>query len=185
VMVYDAWRTGFLKRTAADERRIHDMITESDNPAANELIDRLGMSQIRSWLLTNGYERIEVRHRLLAAQPDGPNVVTATEMTRMLLQIARLEAVSAEASREMRRVLLEQTRRTRIPAGLPEGVTVGNKTGTLNGIVNDVAFVETPQGLRYTIAVLVDRAGGDAPTSRAIARLSRLVYEHLTEGSGH
>jgi beta-lactamase class A len=80
----------------------------------------------------------------------------------------------------MRTLLLAQTRRTRIPAGLPEGAVCGNKTGTLRGIVNDVAFVEAPGGLRYALAVLISKGGADDPTSRSIAKLSKRVYDLIT-----
>lgn len=180
VVLHDAWHAGTLQRTEKDAEQARQAITVSDNPAADWLIDRLGMSQINSWLEDHGYPHTRVRHKMAGPQREGPNLVTAAEMTRMLLEIASGTLVSAEASAEMREVLLAQTRRTRIPAGLPEGVTVGNKTGTLRGITNDVAFVETPEGLRYAIAVLVANGGEDVPTSRRIAEVSRKVHEFLT-----
>lgn len=177
VVLEDAWRSGVLKRTDKDLEQVRQAITVSDNPSADWLIDRLGMSQINTWLEEHGYAQTRVRHKLLGPRPDGPNVVSAAEMTEMLLGIANGTLVSPEASAEMREILLAQTRRTRIPAGLPDRVTVGNKTGTLRGIVNDVAFVETPEGLRYAMAVLVSGARGDVTTSRQIAELSREVFE--------
>ncbi len=180
VAVQNAWRTGFLTRTAIDERRLRAMITESDNPAADMLIDRAGMSQINTWLLEQGYSGTNLLHKLGGPRREGPNVVTAREMTRMLMDIANGRLVSANASAEMRRLLLDQTRRARIPAGLPAGTVVGNKTGTLNGVVNDVAFVEAPRGKRYALAVLITRAGAEGPAAQAIARLSRKVYDFVT-----
>jgi beta-lactamase class A len=101
----------------------------------------------------------------------------------MLMEIVRGELVSPAASDEMRRTLLGQTRRTRIPAGVPKEAQVGNKTGTLRGILNDVALVEPPEGARYAVAVLVNHAGPDASTSAAIARFSRRVYGRLVTAS--
>jgi beta-lactamase class A len=180
VAVQNAWQTGFLTRTAVDERRMRSMITESDNPSADALIDRAGTSQINSWLLEHGYSGTSLRHKLGGLQREGPNLVTARDMTRMLLDIAGGRMIDANASAEMRRLLLDQTRRARIPAGLPNGVIVGNKTGTLNGIVNDVAFVEIPGGRRYALAVLISGAGPEGAAAQAIARLSRKVYGFVT-----
>lgn len=180
VVLQDAWKRGLLKRVVRDEESVRKAITVSDNPSADWLISRLGTSQINEWLLEHGYTRTRLKHRLEGPRPNGPNVVSAEEMTRMLLAIAEGKLISREASAEMRSLLLAQTRRTRIPAGLPEGVVVGNKTGTLRGIVNDAAFVEPPGGPRYAIAVLVTKAGSDTATSRALARLSRKVYEAIT-----
>lgn len=180
VVLEDAWARGTLKRTPKDEECVRQAITVSDNPSADWLISRLGMSQINEWLQEHDYTQTQLKHRLEGPRPNGPNLVSAEEMTRMLLEIADAKSISPEASTEMRGLLLAQKRRTRLPAGLPEGITVGNKTGTLRGIVNDAAFVEPPGGPRYAIAVLVTKAGSDTATSRAIARLSRKVYEAVT-----
>jgi beta-lactamase class A len=180
VVLEDAWLTGGLKRVARDEAALRKAITLSDNPSADRIIDQLGTARINTWLEAHGYTQTRLRHKMAGPRPDGVNTVSAAEMTRMALEIAREECVSPEASSEMRTLLLAQTRRTRIPAGLPEGAVSGNKTGTLRGIVNDVAFVETPGGLRYAMAVLITNAGEDAATSKAIAGLSRKVYDLLT-----
>jgi beta-lactamase class A len=181
--LYDAWEEGKVKRTAADERRVREMITRSRNTVTNVLIARLGMRRINAWLEEHGYTQTQVRAKILGPMPDGPNTVTAEEMTRMLQELVRGELVSAGASSEMRRLLLDQHWRSRIPAGIPEEATVGNKTGTMNGLLHDVAFVETPAGLRYTIAVLIQRESPDAVRAEAIAWLSQRVYEYLTTTS--
>jgi beta-lactamase class A len=188
--VHAAWRSGFLKRTPADEQRMRTMVTVSDNGAANALIDRIGMSQVNAWLAEQGYTVTRLRRKV--GEPSistragydpatFENVTTAREMTRMLLAIARGELLDARASAEMHQLLLAQKRRTRIPAGLPPEVPVGNKTGTWGRLVHDVAFVEPPTGPTYAIAVLVTGAA-DEPASKAIARISRLVYERLKSG---
>lgn len=178
--VQASWRSGFLKRTAVDEKRMRDMITLSDNDSADALIDRVGMSQVGDWLRQRGYSATKLRRKMSDPRPGDPNIVTAAEMTQMALAISRGELIDPAASDEMRRLMLQQTRRNRIPAGLPPEVPVGNKTGSLRGIVNDVAFVEPPGGPRYAVAVLVSNAGLDTTTSAAIARLSKSVYEFLT-----
>lgn len=181
VVLEHAWRSGTLERTGVDETRMRKMITQSDNPAANALMERVGLSQVNTWLQEHGYQGTRLKHAMFAPQPEGPNTVTAAEMTRLLLEIAQGTLIDAAASAEMRRILTASERRTRIPAGLPEGVTSGNKTGSLNGIVNDVAFVELADGRTYSLAVLIDRAGADEPTSRAVARFSQRLYERIAE----
>lgn len=180
VVLEDAWKQGRLKRLPRDEESVRKAITVSDNPSADWLISRLGKTRVNAWLQEHGYEHTQLKHRLAGPRLDGPNVVSAEDMTRMLLEIAEGKLISPEASTEMRGLLLAQTRRTRLPAELPPDVPVGNKTGTLRGIVNDAAFIEPPGGPRYALAVLVSHAGSDAATSRALARLSRKVYEEIT-----
>lgn len=182
--LYDAWESGALPRTPNDERRLRLMITRSKNIVTNELIDRLGMDRINAWLAANGYQAIRVRARILQPEPEGPNTVTAAELTRMFQQIARGELVSPNASLEMRHLLLSQHWRERIPAELPADAVVGNKTGTMQGLLHDVAFVEPPGGGRYTFAVLIERQTRADVRSEVIAGLSRKVYDYLTSTAG-
>ncbi len=179
--LYDAWAKGDLERNPRDERLMRRMITVSHNGATNALIDRLGMARINRWLIDNGYTETVVRARILDEEPQGPNLVTAREMTRMLEQIVEGTLVSPSASDEMREILLDQRWQTRIPADLPPEAVVGNKTGTMSDLLHDAAFVETPDGLRYTIAVFIERDNRPSVTSEAIAQLSRHVYDYLQE----
>lgn len=63
-----------------------------------------------------------------------------------------------------------------IPAELPEGVRVANKTGAIEGIQHDAAIVYAPFGTYYLILMsdgLADSKAGIAE----LARLSRFVYD--------
>lgn len=88
------------------------------------------------------------------------------------------------------RTMLEcTTGEHRLPAGLPQEVSVGHKTGTApqgkNSIcigVNDIGFVFLPENRRYSIAVYVKNSQEDlAANEHVIAEISRTVYSFLTE----
>jgi beta-lactamase class A len=97
----------------------------------------------------------------------------------LLARIARREAVSSEACDEMLALLGAQKKRWRIPAGLPSApdLWVGNKTGTLSGVVNDAGIVLQPRrGIGYTLAIFSSGARSEAAGERLIADLSAVVY---------
>jgi beta-lactamase class A len=177
--VYAKRREGDLVASEEDDSRIHRMITRSDNPSADALMDEVSIPWVNQWLELQGYPTTRLRRHIFGKNADGTNVITAAEATSMLLRIARGEMVDRASSIAMRQVLLEQERRSRIPAGLPPEVSVGNKTGTLNGLVHDVAFVETPHGVRYALAVLISGARREVAADGSIARISQKVYEYL------
>jgi beta-lactamase class A len=176
----EEWQSGRLGRDPADRERARKAITVSDNAAADALIARLGMARVNEWLEQHRFTHTRLLHKMLGPRPKGPNVTSAADMSRMLLEIEQGSLVSGEASADMRKLLLAQERRSRIPAGLPPEAICGNKTGTLNGVVHDAAFIECPNGRRYTIAVLVTHAPSDRATSTSIARLSRSIYSLLS-----
>lgn len=74
----------------------------------------------------------------------------------------------------MMQLLLGQTRRTKIPAGVPSGVKVANKTGELAAVQNDVVIVFGTHP--YVLAVMSsDISSAVAPSQ--ITELSRAVWD--------
>ncbi len=144
------------------------MITVSENVSAVLLQDRVGAGAINQDMAALG----------LTATGLAPEGVTTTprDMAFLLELIARHRAVSEGASRQMLDLLLRQTVRNRIPAGLPANVPVGNKTGDWVDATHDVAIVLAPFGV-YVIAVLSEQ-----PDAEPIAMLSTAVYNYFDTG---
>jgi beta-lactamase class A len=54
------------------------------------------------------------------------------------------------------------------------GVPIEHKTGTLNGLTDDVGFISLPDGRRVAVAIFA-RGGSDRP--RTIAEAARAIYD--------
>ena len=97
--------------------------------------------------------------------------------------IAQARCASAPSCRLMVEVMAQQEWREKIPAGLPEGLLVANKTGGVSGTSNDAAIVYTPAGAPMVMVVfwkgLDHRA--KARADAAIAEIAAVLYEHLGE----
>jgi beta-lactamase class A len=73
-------------------------------------------------------------------------------------------------------VMLRQTDRDGIPAALPPGTSVANKTGEIEGTRNDVAIVE-PFGDSPFVLAIMTRDAHDYPAAyAAIHQVARLTY---------
>ena len=70
-------------------------------------------------------------------------------------------------------LLKQQTRTSKIPAGVPYGIETANKTGELDYVQNDAAivFAETP----YILCVMSENVGAGSAVS-SIVNLSSDVY---------
>ena len=147
---------------------LYEMITVSDNVSAVLLQDRVGAGAVNQDMAALGFSGTSLAS-------DGV-WTTARDMARLLELIARGQAVSPPASGEMLGLLVSQTVRNRIPAGVPDGVVVGNKTGDWENATHDVAIVRAPFGT-YVITALSEQ-GERAP----IAQLSADVYRYLGTG---
>jgi beta-lactamase class A len=164
----------------------YHMITTSSNLATNLLIDVVGIDAVRKTLadlnLDDGVEfrrGVEDEH---AFERGISNRCTADGMLRVLRAIEDRKAFSAQASEQMLDILHAQEFRSGIPAGLPEGAKVANKTGEISTVAHDAGIVYLPRRKPYALVVLTewdkDRSSGRKDT---IARISRAIYHHLAE----
>ena len=168
------------------------MITVSDNDAANELARRLGggdfqkgASVLNEFCQEHGYTSTHLGREFLASNPTDDNYTSASDCCRLLSDIYRGTMVNADASADMLALLKAQTRTGKIPSGVPSGVETANKTGELSagdglGIVeNDIAIVfdkEHP----YVLCVLSNNIQNNSSAQETIKKISADVYQYMT-----
>ena len=156
------------------------MITVSSNLAANNLINRLGAERVSETMRTYGAGGMLVRRGVEDGKAFAKglnNTTTARAFYTILEAIGRRKVVSEAASGAMIEILERQKFRDGIPAGLPPGVAVGHKTGTITKIHHDGGIVFAP---RPYVLVVLTRGFADEKTSDAlIARISTLVFESV------
>ena len=153
-----------------------NMISRSDNDAANKLIILLGMDYINDFIEKHGFEDTRL-NRLMLADNGLENYTSVQDCADLLQQVYAGTFISPEASERILSAMKEQTVRTKIPAGLPEDVVCANKTGELSNIENDTAIVFAPVG-DYIFCVMSDHvSAGTAHTN--IKEMSRIIYEKL------
>lgn len=156
------------------------MITASSNLATNILIERVTPERVMDLMHTIGAEHI----RVLRGVEDGKafqqglnNTTTARDLMIILRRIAERRAVSAKASDEMIKIMLDQKFNEGIPAGLPRNARVSHKTGSITRINHDAAIVY-PRGRKpYVLVVLTRGIEDEKVAHKLIADISRVVYE--------
>ena len=155
------------------------MITESDNTATNMLIRLVGRAHVNQTMRELGltqtvlgdYIRSDGDIRSLRTSPG--------DMAKLLGMIAREQIIDPWSCHEMIAIMAGQHHNTLIPAGLPKGLEVAHKTGTLHDTLNDVGIVF--MGSRaYVIAVMTTHLA-DLDAGRSFIRsVSRLTYGALS-----
>lgn len=181
--VFDGIEHGTITDDANVDALLKQMITVSSNEAANGLLSRIGNGDDKAAIATvtaiaqrYGFTSSE-ELRTLTGMASG-NAVENWTSTRdcgsFLSQVYAGTLVSKNASERMMQLLLGQTWRTKIPAGVPSGVKVANKTGELAAVQNDVAIVFGTHP--YVLAVMSnDISSAVAPSQ--ITELSRAVWD--------
>ena len=77
-------------------------------------------------------------------------------------------------------MLLSQNTRYKIPAGLPDDVLVGNKTGEMDTTENDAAIIYGPE-CDYILVVLSSDWSSKDNAIFSIRDISSMVYKYLNE----
>jgi beta-lactamase class A len=154
------------------------MITVSSNLATNLLIERLDVERIRATVSALGADGMHVLRGvedILAYEAGKSNTTTARGLLVLLEKLARGEAVSPAADREMLAILERQEFRDGIPSGLPEGTPVAHKTGNITAIHHDAAIVHAPRP--FVLVVLVRGIEDEERSAKLIADIARAVHE--------
>ncbi|HVD92055.1 MAG TPA: serine hydrolase [Vicinamibacterales bacterium] len=157
------------------------MITVSSNFAANLLIERLGVENIRKTVTRLGGDGVNVLRGVedqKAFDKGLNNTTTARGLAVLLQRIANGQAVGPKADAEMIAILKRQKFNDGIPAGLPAGTPVAHKTGTITKIHHDAAIVYGPRP--YVLVILVRGQQEQKDSAAIMAAISREVWNALT-----
>jgi beta-lactamase class A len=153
------------------------MITVSSNFAANLLIERLGVENIRKTVTRLGATGMNVLRGVedqKAFDKGLSNSTTARGLAVLMQKIASGQAVSPKADAEMVAILKRQKFNDAIPAGLPPGTPVAHKTGTITKIHHDAAIVYGPHP--YVIVILVRGIQEQKESAALMAAISREAW---------
>lgn len=159
------------------------MITRSSNLATNQLIELVGAANVTATARNLGAARLSVLRGVedqKAFDRGMINTTTSQDLAILLEAIEKGTVLSSASSAEMRDILLAQEFNEKIPAGLPPGTRVAHKTGEITAVSHDAAVVYPQRRRPYVLVVLTKGIRDSAASSRLIADVSRLVWQHAT-----
>lgn len=151
------------------------MMSISDNPATNILIDYVGMDAVNATMRELGMKQ-SVLGRPMRGRPandnEQENLATPAEFARLVNSILEGQAASAESCMAMIEMMKLQSNDKRIGRFVPEGTEWGSKTGSYTTVVNDCGFIMTPDG-PLVIAVFTEDVPDLVSGEIAIAEIAR------------
>lgn len=181
---------GVLKSLGTPALSLRDhatlMIVLSDNTATNVLIDRLGLAAVTARMEALGAGSLKLRRRMMdaaAAARGEENVAAPRDIVRVLRALHTGEGLSPSAAAGAIEILEAGTAGW-LRNGVPPGVDVLNKLGTLEGVRVDAAIVRARQR-PYALAVMTTFLKDEAEGERAIADVSRAFFDYFSRlGAG-
>jgi beta-lactamase class A len=157
------------------------MLIHSDNRATDILLKDLGgPTALHDWLQQSGVTGLRVDRTIAQLLSDKRDLwdrrdsSTPTAMVDLLKRIYRAELIKPQSRYYLLDLMGQcETGKNRMKALLP-GVPIEHKTGTLNGLTDDVGFITMPDGHRVAVAIFT-RGGSNRP--RTIAEAARAIYD--------
>jgi beta-lactamase class A len=173
-------------------RLIVPMIRQSDNTAANMLIGHFGVDTINAVGGQAGLQNTHLARKFIdtsAVVHVQNNRSTPQDQGQLLYLIEKgaredvATIASAKGCREMIAIMLGQEDREKIPAALPAGTAVANKTGEITGTRNDVAVVEPFGDTPFVLAIMTDDITDYDAALAAIHDVTRAVYDAASKAA--
>lgn len=160
------------------------MLIHSDNHATDLLISSLGGPRtVQNWLQAHSLTGIRMDRtiaELLRSRRDLLDTRDSSTPKSMIELLRQLDSgtVLKPSSRSYLLTLMSRcaTGRNRIKGLLPPATPVEHKTGTLDGLTDDVGFITLPDGRRIAVALF---ARGGTNRAQTIAEAARAIYDGL------
>ena len=121
------------------------MIDNSDNTAANILIDAVGIDAVNADANALGLSQTRLNRKMMdydAIAAGRENYTCALDVARLLRLAYKGKFVNADASSLVMQALRQQQDTEGIRAGLPAGITFAHKTGELDTVRHDGGIAE-------------------------------------------
>jgi beta-lactamase class A len=175
---YRQQQSGSRKLDDAQQADLRAMIVQSDNDAANRLLEQFGPRAVNSNLQAIGLAGTRLLNPFGSGTPGGAtaNVTTPADMTRFMDLLAAEQLVNAQASREMRALLLQTQDGSKLRRGLPTDARLAHKSGWYEGVCNDVGIV-SQGGSSYVLSVFTDGIADAEVANQTIAAVAKVVHE--------
>jgi len=156
------------------------MMSLSDNAATNILIDEVTFAAVNARMDSLGLGKTRFRRRMIdleAARRGEENVSTPQEMLRLIEAIRRADGLSPSRADDLRAVVgVPKSAETAFRSGLPGGLTVLDKGGSLEGVRTATGLVVLKHR-PYAAAIMTTALENERDGENAIREISRLVYE--------
>ena len=158
------------------DQNLTEMITISSNDAWTNLVNMLGNDDyaqgdqiVTNWAKIHGYIDTSTCDDL------GENYTSVKDAAHVIYDIYHQKL---PYSNEMLALLKQQTRTTKIPASIPDGIVTGNKTGELDDTENDVAIIYGKDHT-YILSVMATNLSSTENAQQMIRDISTIVYGYL------
>lgn len=168
------------------ERLAELTVTVSDNTATNVLVDVVGYDAMQALADELDLETMQFGRKMFESPmpPQKENYINAEDTILLLRAIYNGDFLSEDSRRRIIAWMSAQTVKTKIAAGVPEGMPIAHKTGENASVTHDLGYLLWPES-EVAVAIFAQSEVSDdfdtvqAAVNPVVAEVAGIIYEHL------
>jgi beta-lactamase class A len=160
------------------------MLIQSDNTAANKLIDIVGMDTINEDIDAMGLKNTKLNRKTSderAASTGIENITSALDLSKVWKHLYNSTFLNEKNSTMLVDILQRQQMKNKLALYIPDDLKyeISSKTGDKAGVENDTALINFPKGT-YTFTVLSMGIPNSVYGTVTLAKCGKMMWDNVT-----
>lgn len=157
------------------------MLIQSDNTAANKIIDIVGMEQINEDIISMGLKNTRLNRKTndeRTAITDVENITTAYDLSKIWKHLSNGTFLSKDNGQMLIDILRRQQIKNKLALYIPDDlkIEISSKTGDKKGVENDTAYLELPKG-KFVFTVLSQDIPNSVYGTVSVAKCGKMMWD--------
>lgn len=157
------------------------MLIQSDNTAANKIIDIVGMEQINEDILSMGLKNTKLNRKTTDERnknTDIENITSAYDLSLIWKHLSNGTFLSKENGQMLIDILRRQQIKNKLSLYIPDDLKfeISSKTGDKKGVENDTEYLELPKG-KFVFTVLSEGIPNSVYGTVSLAKCGKMMWD--------
>lgn len=159
------------------------MLIQSDNTAANKIIDIVGMEQINEDIIAMGLKNTRLNRKTndeRTAITDVENITTAYDLSKIWKHLSNGTFLSKDNGQMLIDILRRQQIKNKLALYIPDDlkIEISSKTGDKKGVENDTAYLELSKG-KFVFTVLSQDIPNSVYGTVSLAKCGKMMWDDV------
>ena len=159
------------------------MLIQSDNTAANKIIDIVGMEQINEDIRIMGLKNTRLNRKTndeRTAITDIENITTAYDLSKIWKHLSNGTFLNKDNGQMLIDILRRQQIKNKLALYIPDDlkIEISSKTGDKKGIENDTEYLELPKG-KFVFTILSQDIPNSVYGTVSLAKCGKMMWDDV------
>lgn len=159
------------------------MLIQSDNTAANKIIDIVGMEEINEDIIRMGLKNTRLNRKTndeRTAITDVENITTAYDLSKIWKHLSNGTFLNKDNGQMLIDILRRQQIKNKLALYIPDDlkIEISSKTGDKKGVENDTAYLELPKG-KFVFTILSQDIPNSVYGTVSLAKCGKMMWDDV------